>query len=717
MMTDTPDGERDDEPAGPYLEAGELYWRAGWQPLPITGKTLPPAGYTGEHGRLVDLHQLTDWMVNRPNDNIGLRLNGVVGIDVDAYVKNGVPKHGDVTLALAEEKWGPLPPTWRSTSRDASNPSGIRFYRVPPGDIRLEHIIQLPDENGELFGDIEVIKFRHRFAVVWPSVHPDTGAQYRWYTPDEIRATLGLIPDPDTLPWLPERWIEGLTVTPTEYGTRDYTPANPQYAPPTDWHPKVTAAYETGAQAAHGAVGSRHDNTLAVTMTLARFESLGLPGATTAIDQLRDTYTAAVTDRDGARDYDQMIAGARDKVARTPSIHDLLLDGVPVPRPFDEGDTVVAADTPTVEAPALTSTWAPVDLATVIGQPPPKPVYLRRTDGGAYLYPGRDHILYGPSESGKSWIAFVGAAQALENPDDRVLIIDFEDDARSVVERLESLGVPLDTILNPDRFKYSNPHEAVSHKDKLTLGSIDLEYLVQWQPTFVVLDGVTEGMMLEGLKPLDADDVARWYSLVSRRFRAAGACVVMIDHTAKGLSDGQPTEFGSQHKRSGISGASYFVDPVHRPGRALGSDPVEGLLRLRLSKDRGGWLRGKYRGESPVVADIDITAYPDGGVTYRINDPDGNGPNGADKLAEEIAEFLWLMGGKPDQPGQSRSAIAEGLGRARGDNGIGKKLTSMVRQGLLTSTPGPRNSNVHRLTLAGVATFGAVLENTKKEAS
>jgi len=713
-MTDT--GDSHDEPAGPYLAAAETYWRGGWQPLPVAGKSLPPAGYTGENGRPIDLHQLTDWVINNPNQNLGVRLNGIVGIDVDAYEKNGTTKRGDITLALAEDRWGPLPPTWRSTSRDASNPSGIRFYRVPPGDIHINTVIQLPDENGEIHGDIEIIQYRHRFAVVWPSIHPDTGAQYRWYTPDEIRAVH--IPDPETLPWLPVAWLEGLTVTPTDYGTRDYTPANPQYAPRSDWHPKVATVYEDGVRAAQGAVGSRHDNTLAVTMTLARFESLGLTGATTAVDQLRDTYVAAVTDRDGARDYDQMITGARDKVARTPSIHDLLLDGVPVPRPFDTGDTVVATDpTPTVEAPPLTSTWAPIDLATVIGQPPPQPTYLRRAGGGAYLYPGRDHILYGPSESGKSWIAFIGAAQALENPDDRVLIIDFEDDARSVVERLESLGVPIDTILDPERLKYANPHEAVSHKDKLTLGSIDLEYLVQWAPTFVVLDGVTEGMMLEGLKPLDADDVARWYSLVSRRFRAVGACVVMIDHTAKGLSDGQPTEFGSQHKRSGISGASYFVDPVHRPGRALGSDPVEGLLRLRLSKDRGGWLRGRYRGDSPVVADIDITAYPDGGVTYRINDPDGDGPNGVDKLAEEIAEFLWLMGGKPDQPGQSRSAIAEGLGRVRGDNAIGKKLTSMVRQGVLASTPGARNSNLHRLTLAGVTTFGAVLKTSERETS
>lgn len=715
-MADTGDTP-DDEPAGPYLAAAENYWRTGWWPLPITGKAIPPAGYTGAEGRQVDLHQLTDWMINRPNDNLGLRLNGVIGIDVDAYEKNGTMKRGDETLAVAETMWGPLPPTWRSTSRDASNPSGIRFYRVPPGDIHLEHIVQLPNEDGELIGDIEIIQFRHRFAVVWPSVHPDTGAQYRWYTPDEIRATLGLIPDPDTLPWLPAPWLEALTVTPTDYGARDYTPANPQYAPATDWHPKVTCTFQEGVRAAQGAVGSRHDNTLTVTMTLARFESLGLTGATTAIDQLRDTYAASITDRDGARDYDQMISGARDKVARTPSIHDFELEIGRAPAPFDGGDTVVATDTPTPEAPPLTSTWAPVDLATVIGQPPPQPTYLRREDGGAYLYPARDHILYGPSESGKSWIAFVGAAQALENPDDRVLIIDFEDDARSVVERLESLGVPINTILNPDRFKYANPHEAVSHKDKLTLGSIDLEYLVGWAPTFVVLDGVTEGMMLEGLKPLDADDVARWYSLVSRRFRTVGACVVMIDHTAKGLSDGQPTEFGSQHKRSGISGASYFVDPVHRPGRALGSEPVEGLLRLRLSKDRGGWLRGKYRGESPVVADIDITAYPDGGVTYRINDPDGAGQGGVDRLAEEIAEYLWLMGGQPNQGGQSRSAISEGLGRARGDNAVGKKLTSLVRQGLLATVPGPRNSNLHRLTLAGVTTFGGSFEALEKEAS
>lgn len=357
------------------------------------------------------------------------------------------------------------------------------------------------------------------------------------------------------------------------------------------------------------------------------------------------------------------------------------------------------------------STWGPVDLATVVGVAPPQPKYLTRPDGQAFFYPARDHVLFGASESGKSWIAFLTAAQALENPDERVLIIDFEDDARSVLERFTSMGVAHDTLLNQDRFRYANPHEPVNDpQGRHTPASLDLGDLVNWAPTLVIIDGVTEGMTLERLNTLDGGDVATWYGILSRRFRTAGACVVMIDHTAKGLSDGQPTEFGSQHKRSGISGASFFVDPVQRPGRSMDGQPVEGLLRLRLTKDRGGWLRGRFRGELPTVADIDVTSYPDGGVTCHINPPD-SGPGGTtDRLLDDIIEYLYLHDARPGGGRQSKSAIAEGVGRNRTDNGVGTRLMGLLKAKHVSVEKGARNSRNYALTTAGEAFYSEVIQ-------
>ena len=51
-------------------------------------------------------------------------------------------------------------------------------------------ILALPNPDGEVTGDVEICQQSHRYAVVWPSIHPDTGTVYRWYTPDGVVATL-----------------------------------------------------------------------------------------------------------------------------------------------------------------------------------------------------------------------------------------------------------------------------------------------------------------------------------------------------------------------------------------------------------------------------------------------------------------------------------------------------------------------------------------------
>ena len=185
--------------SGPYGENAARYWAAGWRgvfPLKPRTKKPPPDGVTGEHGVDPSYADLYAWSEGpEAAGNIGLRLpRHVIGIDVDNYGD----KVGGVTLTASEERWGALPETWRSTSRD-DGVSGIRFYRVPEG-------LAWP---GEIKPDIEIIQHRHRYAVAAPSIHPDTGNTYRWVNPAGVVSTA--LPDPDALPLLPDAWVEGLT--------------------------------------------------------------------------------------------------------------------------------------------------------------------------------------------------------------------------------------------------------------------------------------------------------------------------------------------------------------------------------------------------------------------------------------------------------------------------------------------------------------------------
>lgn len=190
-------------PAGPYAAVAWQYRRAGWDgvvPLPVRAKKPVPSGWTGGEGAWPSGGDVQAW-IDGPQGagNVALRLPGdVVGIDVDAYPG----KSGGATLAEAEARYGALPETWRSGSREDAV-SGIRLYRIPAGTV-------FKGQPWGRNGGIEMIQRHHRYAVVWPSIHPETGREYVWLAPDGGRG-IG-VPRPADLPELPAAWAEGLAV-------------------------------------------------------------------------------------------------------------------------------------------------------------------------------------------------------------------------------------------------------------------------------------------------------------------------------------------------------------------------------------------------------------------------------------------------------------------------------------------------------------------------
>lgn len=363
------------------------------------------------------------------------------------------------------------------------------------------------------------------------------------------------------------------------------------------------------------------------------------------------------------------------------------------------------------------SSWAHVDLADVVGQELPPPRYLARSDGRALFYAARDHTLFGASGSHKSWVALAATADALADPAERVAYLDFEDNAHGIVSRLVALGVPAAVVLDPGRFRYVRPNEPVgpNRAGQYPPGALDLADLVAWRPTLAVIDGVTESLAIEGLSGNDGGDVARWFLLISRRLTDVGACVVTVDHTAKN-GDGTPSELGSQHKRAGLTGASFFVDAPRPLRRAVSAESQEGLVRLRLMKDRVGWLAGTHPGPNPVVADLDLTAWPDGGITWKVLAPDGDDGSGRFVgLVRDILVFLDLHGATPGHPGLSTGTLAQGIGRSRTDAAVGLKLTELVKSGHLSVERGPRNANLYALTVLGAERAAEVKKESQGE--
>lgn len=207
------------DPTAPYGSSAKRYLRLGWLPIPVAGKAYPEPGTTGKKGT-VTAESAKALIDSRRRRNIALRHDGTtMALDVDGSDHDG--KRGDKTIAkLSKAKHlGELPPTWSSTARGDDSLTRQHFYRVPAG-VKLISDLTAPLEAalGRKLepkveqSDVEVIHHDHRYSVVAPSVHPDTGAEYQWYDPQGRPSDYP--PHVDELPMLPRKWLEALSVTP-----------------------------------------------------------------------------------------------------------------------------------------------------------------------------------------------------------------------------------------------------------------------------------------------------------------------------------------------------------------------------------------------------------------------------------------------------------------------------------------------------------------------
>lgn len=299
-----------DTPAGPYAETALRYLKAGWSPLPLPhGKKAPvPRGWTGADGACPSGADVHAWTEDKGDGNIALRLPPtIVGLDIDHYQD----KPGGLVLAQLESTLGDLPATWRTTSRDDGQ-SGIRLYRVPAG-------LRWP---GGLGPGIDTIRHDHRYAVAWPSTHPN-GGTYRWITPDGATA-LSDIPTPDDLPDLPPAWVEHFTKGEMSTGQAS---ADLSATAANTWlteRGKGTPCEHMSAASSHaatdlGAATSRHDATLAATNRIIWLAGQGHTGAGAALAQLHTAFTKAVApergDQAAQAEWERMIHGAVDIAA------------------------------------------------------------------------------------------------------------------------------------------------------------------------------------------------------------------------------------------------------------------------------------------------------------------------------------------------------------------------------------------------------------------
>lgn len=296
----------------------------------------------------------------------------------------------------------------------------------------------------------------------------------------------------------------------------------------------------------------------------------------------------------------------------------------------------------------------------------PHPTLLTLSDGTGLLYPGKLSVIFGDSETGKTWLALLAASQQVALGES-VIYLDFEDDLRTMGERLLALG-----LHDPgDLFHYARVEDPINPGQLETL----LEEWARLEPTLVVIDSMDELLAMHGASSNSNDDVRRVRQEIIDPLQKLGAAVVVIDHTNK--TPGSRGSTGAKAKLAQVNGAMLRVETVKPWGRG-----VDGRANIRVEKDRMGHLRGRAL-DGTLLAVAHFLSEGDL-LNLRIDPPpthvnqQGDAEYSHDWLLEQIVEVLAA------QPGQmvpSNQALIEAL-REHGVNARTKSIQDARTQGV-----------------------------------
>jgi AAA domain len=311
-------------------------------------------------------------------------------------------------------------------------------------------------------------------------------------------------------------------------------------------------------------------------------------------------------------------------------------------RDLDDGTARVHPDTGEFYR---TTSWAAVDLEPYkrgerVIEPP---LFLNRDDGRALVYPGRPHVFFGESESLKSWAALM-ACKSVVVAGYKALYVDFEGSEASFVERARHVGIADGHI--GKSLNYVRPTEALRKDAEVDFWHREVDL---FEPTLVVLDGVTEFYALQGWDINKATDAATFQKTFA--FHKYGIASIAIDHTAKDAGRGA---LGSQHKRAGLDGAEYLFESVTHGGRGGTS-----VAKVRVTKDRHGFVRAWAENTvgKLVVAPDGVTLEPP-----KLSDLVNPKSDAQDRVREFLGENPGSSGRKVQQGTRlKRERVSEAL--------------------------------------------------------
>lgn len=208
------------------------------------------------------------------------------------------------------------------------------------------------------------------------------------------------------------------------------------------------------------------------------------------------------------------------------------------------------------------------------------PSYFNDNLGEPMFAPGLVHWLYGPSETGKSFLA-LGAC--LESSG---IYISLEMGRSQMATRIKKMSYH---YLDSSRFIFPEicPNVRVA-----------LRRLVDVPETVIVIDSFAELALLENADTNNDQDVGRLIQEYIKPLTRAGHCVIVIDHIAKNPSN-HDYPLGTQNKKS-QSDVCIFIDRQKETG----------IPEILITKDRYWIYRDRFNDGTRRYGSLTLSESP-----------------------------------------------------------------------------------------------------------
>jgi hypothetical protein len=598
----------------------EKGWQPVWAPQRQSGSFSPLPGCTGgvEFPSVLPQPSAAHKLAFRPPPD-------VLVIDVDHYDD----KHGMDTIDRAEDWLGPLPLTYRVTSRGEVNPSGRYLFKIP-GDLVVtdSSLYQFADpDDGRT--DVEIVRTGHRFSWAPGDFH---------YKNDELIVCYDTFGDACELPYvhevpdLPEKWVAYYRNPPVPQQREAYTR-------PSDgaewWLSQADESLGTDAELSSFAynmllsrvpeeeifeqwrrvaradnpgwnwerkdfdrhIGSRAQNKAADILAHQDGETSWFAGTGADLEAIANRNRESYDSKQALRAIvEPEIPFDREKLQQVAAPAAIFFDDdeewegegpPPVPttqqviRALPEYDRMLWQEVARSQAKQDAAKILQSEFkgwTSVAALPdPPDPVLLVVT--------GKDNantsavsaktitVLSGKRASGKTWVTTVWAAQIIR-AGGHVMWIDFERQPYGLAQKIRQLGIPAHLA---DNYLHYASELPAAEKLKADVAS----YSFGGKHVLLVIDAFRglQNTVAPGSSANDGDAVEQVYLEYLNPCTEAGATVVLLDHIAK---TGDGSTFGSERKES----AADYVIKVEQTQPFTKKKP--GFSSLTCAKDRYG---------------------------------------------------------------------------------------------------------------------------------